>query len=1561
MAFDATRGQTVLYGQRYAAPQTWTLTGQSWQLEAPPSQPGSGQGEAMAFDPTSGDVLSFGGDHADVLSAWDGAAWTALPATLRPPGRSWASLVVDSKRHRAVLFGGEDATLAPLGDTWEWDGAAWADVTPASSPPARARHAMTFDAARGRTVLFGGDTGIAQSSIFNNDTWEWDGAAWTLRSTPSSPSPRLSHALAYDSARGRPILFGGLGPSVALGDTWEWDGQGWTRESPSGAPLARAGHAMTFDPILLRVLLFGGHDFFDDYDMGDLWEYGSRGGSCSSAAQCDTAACVDGVCCDAPSCGTCARCDSPAGPGSCVAVTNAADPDTCAGVHACSAQAVCLLALGQPASTGAECASGFVTEGVCCASASCGTCQSCATASNPGSCAAITNAPDPNACTGSRRCDGQGVCREADAQPCTRSSDCASGACADGVCCSTACDGPCVTCSSAGVCGLAAAGTNPRGQCVDDGAASCGHDGVCDASGACELYAAGASCEGPVCTPSAAGGHAVVGPKECDGIGACIPTPSEVTDCGLYGCDAAGMDCLHSCATTSDCISSAHCVDGACTQRGSQADPCTTGEECLSGYCADGVCCDEACTGQCQACDQPRDLLAGHGGPARRAPRVRGNRRDVQGPLRDRPARVHPPRRGRGLRPRHVRRRRGRDAGVRRPRRMRRSLTGVRRLRVRGRRVQTPLLRRLRLRAVLSTSRRRRRRGRRDLRRRSHAGDRRRHEESCAPYRCSVARATCLVGCGSKLDCVAGLACSPEGACVAAEAPTGEATGGCAFAPPRASSTEAWACWALLACVAAAAAARRRRVRARALALAVVAAATGCRASEVDPAEPEAALAVASRIASFDRAATASLAPRTEGFTLEGRALVSPAWRSRGAGRLDGVGAQLPATAQAAATVGVGRVARLHMSASLDGASAAPARLDAGRVVYDRALPSTDLVFTASPGAVEAWLLLRDDKAPSAFTWRVALPDGVTGVERWGARDEGLAFVDRRRRPVLFVPAPFAIDAAGGRHAARVTWEADAESPGAAPRAGRLVVSLDARGLRFPVLLDPSFETSAWRRLSFVSPVVGPPLAFDSARGRVVLFAGATAPGLLPGETASLGETREWDGAAWQLQTPAHGPVARDNAAIAYDARRAVTLLFGGATPDAITSETWAWNGTDWAQRAPLHSPGARESARVVYDSVRERIVLFGGVGYTQDLGDTWEWDGSDWKDVSPPPNASPPPQASHAMAYDAVRRESVLYGLGGTWKWDGAAWTHASPAHSPDALAGAAASFDPARGQVVLFGGKGQPPTGVLDETWEWDGVDWTRSTPALRPEARSDLALAFDGHATLLFGGTDGAALGDTWEWDGGLWTELLPQQAPPLQSTPMAFDSARGRAVLYAGASLDTPVLRTWEWDGAAWALAAKDTGPPAGAGVALAFDASRAVTVLFGGFVSSVPRERDVDLGRRAVAAPVAGDRPEPARRRLDGVRRRARHGGPVRRVLPGARLARRARRDVALGWQHVGARGRERPRGAILRGDGVRPRPREDGAVRRHGGLLERPPVLRLRRHVGSGTASPGPT
>jgi hypothetical protein len=60
---------------------------------------------------------------------------------------------------------------------------------------------MVYDAARQRVVLFGGNQVVSGT----NDTWEWDGSAWT-QVADMGPSPRWSFGMTYDAFRQRLVL-----------------------------------------------------------------------------------------------------------------------------------------------------------------------------------------------------------------------------------------------------------------------------------------------------------------------------------------------------------------------------------------------------------------------------------------------------------------------------------------------------------------------------------------------------------------------------------------------------------------------------------------------------------------------------------------------------------------------------------------------------------------------------------------------------------------------------------------------------------------------------------------------------------------------------------------------------------------------------------------------------------------------------------------------------------------------------------------------------------------------------------------------------------------------------------------------------------------------------------------------------------------------------------------------------------------------------------------------------------------------------------------------------------
>jgi hypothetical protein len=137
----------------------------------------------------------------------------------------------------------------------------WTMLQPQSSPIRRTEHAMAYDSARQRVVVFGGLASSYPTSWYiSNETWEWDGLTWAQRAPAATPPARMAHAMAYDTGRQRIVLFGGFSTvgQSALGDTWEWDGTTWTQCFPSLSPTARGNHAMAYHGPTQSVILFGG-------------------------------------------------------------------------------------------------------------------------------------------------------------------------------------------------------------------------------------------------------------------------------------------------------------------------------------------------------------------------------------------------------------------------------------------------------------------------------------------------------------------------------------------------------------------------------------------------------------------------------------------------------------------------------------------------------------------------------------------------------------------------------------------------------------------------------------------------------------------------------------------------------------------------------------------------------------------------------------------------------------------------------------------------------------------------------------------------------------------------------------------------------------------------------------------------------------------------------------------------------------------------------------------------------------------------------------------------------
>ena len=210
-----------------------------------------------------------------------------------------------------------------------------------------------------------------------------------------------------------------------------------------------------------------------------------------------------------------------------------------------------------------------------------------------------------------------------------------------------------------------------------------------------------------------------------------------------------------------------------------------------------------------------------------------------------------------------------------------------------------------------------------------------------------------------------------------------------------------------------------------------------------------------------------------------------------------------------------------------------------------------------------------------------------------------------------------------------------------------------------------------------------------------MLFGGA----MVASPYAFLDETWEWDGTNWQQRTPASRPSPRATS-LAYDAARGRVVLFGGTDGPSFLADTWEWDGTNWRQRTPLTTPPARAGHALAYDAQRQRVVMFGGSTTGNSfLADTWEWDGNDWQLLSPAQR--PRARSGHAMVYDRARGRVLMFGgsptvylpyrptplLGDAWEWDGSSWQELAGLSGPGGRFAPGLAYDARRGRAVLYG----------------------------------------------------------------------------------------------------------------------------------------------------------------------------------------------------------------------------------------------------------------------------------
>ncbi|MBI5526241.1 MAG: hypothetical protein HY897_07895 [Deltaproteobacteria bacterium] len=407
------------------------------------------------------------------------------------------------------------------------------------------------------------------------------------------------------------------------------------------------------------------------------------------------------------------------------------------------------------------------------------------------------------------------------------------------------------------------------------------------------------------------------------------------------------------------------------------------------------------------------------------------------------------------------------------------------------------------------------------------------------------------------------------------------------------------------------------------------------------------------------------------------------------------------------------------------------------------------------------------------------------------------------------------------------------------------------------------------------SPSFRPParfvlaMAYDENRGRVVLYGGDVHSDN-PLSKTCLSDTWEWDGREWHIMRPVTSPPCRLSESVAYDPVRKKVVLFGGydevfgpyPVPSRYFNDLWEWDGEAWTETTP-ENPPEFERLLVTYDANRRKLFIYPGApslvtfwfGPWIPAPGGWELDGNSFNWIELPGGEFA--GFGYGMSFDESTRRLVLFGmsrqrLNDTLEWEDNGWQPSQLFVAPTARSGAHMGFDNRRGVIVLLGGSGHRPANgdsERGETWEWDGHVWRLRNPVDRPPEAEWRAMVYDdvrGHMLLYNSGchAEGGSCGETWTWDGNAWWRLATAHSPgERRNAAMAFDSARGRAVLFGGSGISGGVndAHTWEFDGEDWVVRRTPQNPEGRTGHAMVYDKKRGRAVMFGGEGSETFRD------------------------------------------------------------------------------------------------------------------------
>ena len=234
-------------------------------------------------------------------------------------------------------------------------------------------------------------------------------------------------------------------------------------------------------------------------------------------------------------------------------------------------------------------------------------------------------------------------------------------------------------------------------------------------------------------------------------------------------------------------------------------------------------------------------------------------------------------------------------------------------------------------------------------------------------------------------------------------------------------------------------------------------------------------------------------------------------------------------------------------------------------------------------------------------------------------------------------------------------------------------------------------------------------------------------------------------------------------------------------------------------------------------------------------------------------PSTNPTPCAFGCLQYHSGTGGLVLVDTGNfptyqqltlnTWVWNGTTWTLtvAGLSSNPTPRVNAGLASDGTH--LVLFGGKGAPETGYMNDTWLWNSGAWTNPIAndgynnGLNVREKMYMApMTSPAAGVVLFGGSDSwFRWQDTWTWTSGsgAWTLQSPATSPNVRNGGAFASNGTNNAILFGGANDSYMLNDTWSWNGTTWAKLATNTGPSVRKDAVMAWYPTGSYFLLFGG--------------------------------------------------------------------------------------------------------------------------------